>query len=260
MKKQITAFFMAWGMFCSLPCPYPHWDDDARGWMMVYFPIVGLVMGAICSLVMWLFSLLGFTGALAAAILIAMPYLLTGFLHLDGYMDCCDAILSRRDLPERQRILKDSHVGSFAVICVALLFLTGFAAVRDLDFSNSFMALALLMGASRCAAALCLETLAPMHTSQYAGNFQKNKNSRQRLVLAIELVLVLAAAAALGCFVRRGALVCTALTAASCALFCRAASKNLGGMSGDISGFSVTLSELFGLILLSITGGIPWFF
>lgn len=260
MKKQITAFFMAWGMFCALPCPYPHWDDDARGWMMVYLPLVGLIMGVLWALVMWAFSLLGFTGALAAAILTAAPYLLTGFLHLDGYMDCCDAILSRRDLPERQRILKDSHVGSFAVICVALLFLVGFAALRDLDFSNSFLALPFLMAASRCAAALCLGALPPMRTSQYAGSFQKNKNRAQRRAQIIMLALVLLASGALGYFVRPGAFASVLLTAVSCALLCLAASKNLGGMSGDISGFSITLSELFGLILLSITGGISWFF
>ena len=30
MKKQLTAFMMAWGMFCSIPCPYKKWDDAAR--------------------------------------------------------------------------------------------------------------------------------------------------------------------------------------------------------------------------------------
>ena len=33
-------------------------------------------------------------------------------------MDCNDAIMSRRPLEERQRILKDSTVGAFAVVTV----------------------------------------------------------------------------------------------------------------------------------------------
>lgn len=51
----------------------------------------------------------------------ALPWLVTGFMHLDGYMDVCDAVLSRRELATRQRILKDSHCGAFAVIGMVLL-------------------------------------------------------------------------------------------------------------------------------------------
>ncbi len=58
---------------------------------------------------------------LRAVLLAAAPWLVTGFLHLDGYMDVCDALLSRRDLATRQKILKDSHCGAFAVICMVLL-------------------------------------------------------------------------------------------------------------------------------------------
>mgnify|MGYP003392776405 FL=1 len=49
------------------------------------------------------------------------PYLVTGFLHLDGFMDVTDAVKSWRDLERRREILKDSHVGSFAVINLVLL-------------------------------------------------------------------------------------------------------------------------------------------
>ena len=44
---------------------------------------------------------------------------LTGGLHLDGLMDTCDAIFSRRDRQKRLQILSDTHAGSFAVMsCV----------------------------------------------------------------------------------------------------------------------------------------------
>lgn len=65
--------------------------------------------------------LLNLPSAVRALILCAFPWLVTGFLHLDGFMDVCDAVLSRCDLETRQRILKDSHCGSFAVICMILL-------------------------------------------------------------------------------------------------------------------------------------------
>ena len=46
-------------------------------------------------------------------------------------MDCADAVLSRRDLETRRKILKDSHVGSFAVVALCVLFLIEFAALAD---------------------------------------------------------------------------------------------------------------------------------
>ena len=256
MKKHITAFFMAWGMFCAIPCPYRKWDETARGWMLVYLPVVGLILGGIWALLMWGFGALGFIGALAAAVLMAAPYLLTGFIHLDGFMDCCDAILSRRDLAERQRILKDSHVGSFAVICVALLFLGGFAAFCDMDVAASWPAFVLIPAVTRCNAVLAVQRIAPMHTSQYAGGFEKKKTRAQCAVLLVELTLLLAAACCLAACGRIAALLAVILASFVCQACCYGASKNLGGMSGDISGFSITLGDLTGVVTMAVLGGI----
>lgn len=258
MKRHITAFFMAWGMFCALPCPYRKWDEDARGWMLVYLPLVGLVMGLLWSACMWGFGALGLSGALAAAGLTALPYLLTGFIHLDGFMDCCDAILSRRELAERQRILKDSHVGSFAVICVALLFLGGFSALRDMDFRADFPALLLIPAMVRVNAALAVENLSPMQTSQYAGKFERAKTRAQSVVLAVMGCGLLIAAGLLARYVKTGTLLSVALSGMVCQLCCHGASKNLGGMSGDIAGFSITLGEFAGVAVLAMMGGLGW--
>lgn len=52
--------------------------------------------------------------------------IITGMLHLDGFMDVCDAILSRRSKEEKLRILKDSATGAFAVIPLVILFFLQF--------------------------------------------------------------------------------------------------------------------------------------
>ena len=44
---------------------------------------------------------------------------LTRGLHLDGFMDCCDAFLGGFSRERRLEILRDSHVGAFAVVGVA---------------------------------------------------------------------------------------------------------------------------------------------
>ena len=106
LRKPLTALMMAWGTYLAIPCPYKVWDDALRPWQIVCLPPVGLVVGGIWALCAGIFAKLGFTGFLAAAILAAVPFLVTGFFHLDGFLDCCDAILSRRDLATRQKILR----------------------------------------------------------------------------------------------------------------------------------------------------------
>ena len=140
---------MAWGMFLSIPCPCKIWDEKARPWQLVYLPVAGLLVGALWALAAYALGSFDRLPALRAAVLAALPFLLTGFLHLDGFMDCCDAILSRRDLPTRQKILKDSHVGSFAVVCTIFLMLAAFAAFWDFDAKEGWQGLILLPVFSR---------------------------------------------------------------------------------------------------------------
>ena len=250
-KKTLTALMMAWGTYLAIPCPYKVWDDALRPWQIVCLPVMGLVVGVIWAGCAALFAHLGFTGLLAAAILAALPFLLTGFFHLDGFLDCCDAILSRRDLETRQKILKDSRVGAFAVVSALLLLLFSFASLADTEFSYIWPALLLIPAVTRCMAGVAVESFAPMQTSQYAGTFAEAKTKKQRrALLGMYLLVMLADFVFL--FPRPACALAVAWAGLTAILACRAARKNLGGMSGDIAGFAVTLGELSGLLILAI--------
>jgi adenosylcobinamide-GDP ribazoletransferase len=248
--NRIVPFFMAWGMFCAIPCPYPHWDNDKRPAMLACFPLIGLLIGAIWTLAAWLVGLLHGLGLFGAVLLAFLPYLLTGFIHLDGFMDCCDAILSRRDLPERQRILKDSHVGSFAVICVGMLLLSAFALMLTADLTGSRALLLLFLPlASRCPSALAVMSLEPMGTSGYAGDFRKGVTLNHKAAVGIMLLVALILPPILWGL---GGL-CTAAAAVGAVLCILHGRKQLGGMSGDISGLAVTVGEFCGLLVLALS-------
>ena len=47
MKDWFYAFFMAWGMFLAIPCPFPRWRESARGRMLMCLPLIGLVEGGL---------------------------------------------------------------------------------------------------------------------------------------------------------------------------------------------------------------------
>ena len=209
---------------------------------MLFLPVVGLEIGLCWYALAWLCGLLRLPALITGLALCAYPYIVTGFLHLDGFMDVCDAVLSRRDLETRRRILKDSHCGAFAVICMVLLAMgqwSAFLSARSL----SLWGLALIPVASRSCAALAVLTLRPLDSSQYSA-MQRGGGpvwfAAVCLALSAALPLLLAGSFA------------PAMTAVGCALAVWYGYRQLDGMSGDVSGFALTVGELWGVLTLAV--------
>ena len=138
MKKYFKGFLMAISMFTIIPLPRYEWDDEGGKNIMKFYPAIGLIVGLIWYLVLRVLSLLGASTMVTAALTLITPFLLTGMLHLDGYMDVCDALLSRRNKEEKLRILKDPHTGAFAVISIVMLFIVNFSSMYTV-VSNSII-------------------------------------------------------------------------------------------------------------------------
>ena len=103
---------------------------------MKFYPVIGLIVGVILYGVFRILNLLGASIMVTTAVTLITPFILTGMLHLDGYMDVCDALLSRRDKQEKLRILKDPHTGAFAVISVIMLFILNFSTLHTVISNN----------------------------------------------------------------------------------------------------------------------------
>ena len=237
MKTCLFAFAMCQSMFCAIPFPCRVWDEKARGKMLLFLPVVGLEIGLIWAALAWAVRALKLPALAAGLALCACPFLLTGFIHLDGFMDVTDAVGSCRDLEKRRAILKDSHVGSFAVIGLCLLMLSQFALFSAAPERTDVRILALVPAVSRCCSALAVTGLRPMSSSQYAAQEKPRANL---WILTGMLAVCLAAGfwlcgkygfALLGCL-------------AGYALALRRGYRSLDGMNGDIAGFSLTVGEL----------------
>ena len=236
MKRYLHALIMCQSMFCAIPAPQI-WDEKAKDKMLLFLPIVGLEIGAFWAVLAWLCRLLDLPALVTGLVLSAYPYIVTGFIHLDGYMDVTDAVKSCRDLEPRREILKDSHVGSFAVIGIVLLMLAQFAIFASTPDKANYMILLFIPAVSRCCSALAVTGLKPMSTSQYAG---RNKPKLHIIVLTFMLCIFLAAGFL--CCGRYGFSLIGCLAGYGLAL--RRAYKSLDGMNGDISGYALTIGEL----------------
>lgn len=234
---------MCLSMFTALPLPQCKWEEDLHKPAVACLPLAGLVLG----LIWWGLSALArylLPGMLAGAVIAALPFLLTGFIHLDGFMDTCDAMLSWREREQRLKILKDVHVGSFSVVALVLLVMFQFAAAVELE---RLFPLAMIMVLSRCGSAMSVLTLAPLEHSEYAAEDEAHKALAEYVPYIVAVVLVI-----LLIFFGWCGLLCFAATLGGYALCMRWCVKTLGGVSGDLAGFALTVSELCGMLMLAI--------
>lgn len=260
--KYIRGFLMAWGMFCWIPCPYKEWRMEDRKAQVVMLPLVGALIGMVLCLCWWLLSVIGCGSFLSGALLTGAYFLLTGFIHVDGFMDCSDAIMPRHpQMEERRRILKDPHTGAFAVICLCIMLLVFTGAMAEIapHFSlKSCSLLVVIFTASRTVSALEVIMRNPMETSQYSQLGVPGKASETIPAIVILIVFLGASELIMANFswwaliaeLRSNIIVLTVMVAAfiTCSYDCR----KLGGMNGDVSGHMITISELFGVLVMAL--------
>lgn len=270
--KYLTGFMMAWGNFCSLPCPAKRWDENYRSLMLGFLPFIGLIIGIIWSAAYFGLVYAGFPFFVVAFLITFLPFALCGFMHMDGFMDCCDAIMSRRPLEQRQLILKDSNTGAFAVVGM-IFFVLGYfcflstAVTTGVDFANMVMIVVI----SRSISGLHVLICKPMGQSQYAmlhdaepteedctelvacdsvETASKKASAKSGVILLLVLLAVITALAFWCSSLWLATLIVSAATALGSLLSIQYAKKNLGGMSGDIAGFGILWGELIGVFAL----------
>ena len=244
MKTYLHAFFMCQSMFCAIPAPQV-WDEKARDKMLLFLPIVGLELGLLWWALAYACRLL--PPLMAALILSMYPYFATGFLHLDGFMDVTDAVRSYRSLERRREILKDSHVGSFAVIGIVILLLSQFVCFASMSEAVDHRVFIFIPAVSRCCSALAVTALKPMSTSQYAA--QEKPKSHVAVLVVMLTVFLLGGVLLCG---RQAAALLGVLIGYGFAL--RRGYRSLEGMNGDIAGYALSIGELCGAAVIALGG------
>lgn len=250
MKKLYKGFIMSLSMFTVLPTPYVEWDDDGVKNMMKFYPIIGLIVGGIWSIIYYLMGILNVSIILKSAIIMIVPFIVTGMLHLDGFMDVCDAILSRRDREEKLRILKDSATGAFAVISLVILFFLQFGGIYSIiEKESPFYILILIPIVSRSVVAYYLLSRATIKESTLGTYFKKGTNNNDKIIMIITLLIMLAVSFAL---LDAYGIVLVLLITLSIKWAVEKCKKEFGGISGDVAGFALVIGEVIGILTLGI--------
>lgn len=271
MRTFFETIGVAFSMFSALPVPKINWNKQNMRFLLAAFPLVGVVIGILEALWICLSARFAFSMLLTAAGVTVLPILVTGGIHLDGYMDVSDALSSYGDEQKRREILADPHIGAFAVIRLAvLLILTlGFASVLSFESSSRFSSGAgwvLLFVCSfivsRCLSGLAVAIFPLSKETGLAHTFQSAADRRlcilflggQMLVTAVLMIAGGASLGGAGCMIAAVLMLCCA--SGQWIFLRKTAALKFGGLSGDLNGWFLQKAELWMLAALAMAKAI----
>ena len=123
------SFLAAFRFLTVIPLPLrrePTGEEVGRS--LVYFPVVGLLIGLLLAGINWVLRLFMPDGIVNALLIVAMV-LVSGALHIDGFIDTCDGLAGNKPPEERWKVMKDSRAGAFGIAGAVLLVLVKYAAL-----------------------------------------------------------------------------------------------------------------------------------
>lgn len=248
----LQSMAIAFAMYSKIPMPKVEWNEKNMKYAICFFPMVGAVIG-LCTAGWWKLSGILHLGTVAYSLLGALiPLLLTGGIHIDGYMDTMDAIHSYGSREQKLSILKDPHIGAFAVITLLMYYLAYVGMYSEIAKEQALLVLALGFVLSRILSGLALVWFPAAKKEGLLYEFSSKAHKKAvRIVLSVSLLICLAAMAyvypigALGAAMGNGLLFC---------YYYRKSKLELGGITGDLAGWFLCLSELMTLFCLWILG------
>ena len=208
------------------------------------YPIVGASIGLVSFLLICLFEGIGIPRQISVLISLSLGILLTGALHEDGVADFFDS-LGGRDYTTRQKILKDSRLGTYGVLALMIVFLLKFLLILELDSR-----LALACGLIACSS---LGRFSILLLVNYC-DLSKQAGLTKHLKKVDNRTIVLCGIFCMFWILPTGlpAILITIIFGyAFLYLFMKFIIPFNKGLSGDILGLCVVLIEIFSLIVIS---------
>lgn len=239
--RVLKSLVIAFSIYSKIPVPQFAWKEEDMKYMLCFFPWIGAVIGGCVYLWSYVCGVFAIGTMCYTVIGAAIPLLITGGFHVDGFMDTMDAFHSYQPREKKLEILKDSHIGAFAVIMLAaygLVYLGAFSEITDGRL------LRIVCGGfflSRCLSGISVVSFPSARQDgmlrQFADNAQKS---------IVRWTLYLQGAACIGFMLWQslwaGAIV-TAAALGTFAYYYYRTKKELGGITGDTAGYFVVICE-----------------
>ncbi|MCL2884289.1 MAG: adenosylcobinamide-GDP ribazoletransferase [Oscillospiraceae bacterium] len=246
---MLSSLRIALSMYSILPVPAPAWEERNMRFAFAWLPLVGALCGGVAAGWALLQPLIHTHALLFAALAVLLAVLLSGGLHMDGFMDAADALFSRRDPAQKCAIMKDPHCGPFAVVSAVFLLLLSVAAWDQLlEVPHLLLAAAGAYTLAR-AQAVVLGSVRPYAPSSTLGTLFASRSSRA--TPWIGGVWILLSLAYMALFSWPAAMAAAGVQLLWALWYCRLTRRAFGGLTGDLLGFFIEISQLFILLTLA---------
>ncbi len=254
----IKSLVIAFSMYSKIPMPHLELEEKDMRYVMGFFPLVGVFIGLMTYVLYKITYYFNMPDISTSFLLMILPVIITGGIHVDGYMDTCDARNSYGDKEKKLAILKDSHIGAFAVIRLLVYYVVFFAFIycivnRRCDKLVALWTFTYYM--SRIISGFAAVNLKSARGNGMLYTFTSAADRKHvNIMLSVQLILCMAV---MGMANVIYALIVCAAAFAVFIYYRHMAYKEFGGVTGDLAGYLLCVSELcmtiaVGIIVLCI--------
>lgn len=237
----INSFFIALSMYSRIPVPRVDWKKENMRYAMCFFPMIGVAIGAVMYLAGWLLDKVAVGTLFRGVVFTLIPIIITGGIHMDGFMDTMDALGSWGDREKKLEILKDSHAGAFAILGMGCYLMWSVAVWNELP-AEVLGVCGVSFVLSRALSGFSVVTFPAARNSGLLKMFQ---DGAQKKVVRITMCLYVAAAVIMMAVMDARAMTGAVAGAMIAFLYYVVVSrKQFGGVTGDLAGFFLETAEL----------------
>lgn len=251
--KLLQSCVIAFSMYSRVPMPKMEWNKENMKYAMCFFPLVGLVIGGLVLAVSKLLTVIGVSDLFYSVTLTLLPIVVTGGIHMDGFMDTSDALGSYGDKEKKLEILKDPHTGAFAVLG-AICYLMIQAALWSEIVEKALIPAAAGYVLSRALSGYAVAAFEPAKNSGLASTFHNGAHKKAvKVTMVGYIVLILCFLVFYNPWMAAAEIVCAI---AAFLLHFHNCSKIFGGITGDLAGYFLQVCEVLILAGVVLTGHI----
>ena len=236
MKTIWTGFALSCQFFTAIPVKRQlEMNKQTVTAMFSLLPIIGVMIGSLLAVI--LYSLTTYTSLstlFIAVVVVVASILLTGGLHMDGWLDMSDAFFSYGNIEKRQQVLDDPRTGAFGVISFVVLFALKVVTIYELVQHVSLLSVILIPFLARVAVLLFFVNSAPAKEKGLGAYFKRETNGR--VIASVVVCYLFIAVVVMFISGQWSLFVMIILVLVGVFLYIKWSRKHFGGMSGDLMG------------------------
>lgn len=251
MKKIVKGFIVCFSLYSIIPMPKIKWDENSIKYSFCFIPAIGFVTSLFSILWYNISKHLEINVLLYSSIASIIDVLISGAIHLDGFIDTSDAIFSCEEKEKKIEILKDPHVGAFGIVCAIIYFLVSLGVFSEIySKSVNIYMIILPYTLSRLLGAYSIIAIKPAKNSGLAYTFYSMNNKN-----AVKIIFIFYALAStiILFFAFKSIIPFTILVSLIIyfLIFKIYTIRNFGGFTGDLAGFSISTFELISIAIIA---------